>query len=583
MPGIQSSLDIAKNALGVHQYAMDVTAHNIANVNTEGYSRQTVVNTANTPQIVGGHMFGRGVSIEYIDRLIDQNVEDRLMEYKADLATAEEMEKYGKILDGLFNETEGNGLGAMLSDFWNQWEDLSLNPAGTAERAVLFEQSTTLAQYMVDLDAALSNEESGLGENLESGVRAINALSDQIADLNLRIVQAEMGSVANDLRDQRGVLLSQLGEYMNVDTIEQNDGSLTVMGPKGVVLVLLSSSFDLGVDQGQVVYGPGTSRELTITDYIDKGKLGGWLEMRDGIIAEVRANLDEMAKELIFAVNQQHSQGVGVTGFSSATGSYQASDTSQAIGSSASGLDYYDRVADGQFTMWVYDSTGALVNAGGTNIAVTAAATTMDQIAVAIDGVDANIAASSVGGQLSITASNGFTFAFSPDSSNALAAMGVNSFFTGFGSSTIGVNSDIAVDRNLIAAGQVDAATGDISTGGNDNAMAVAALKYTEFSITEWTANRIGSDTSVVSSTTIEGYFQTMISTLGSELGASDRERQFAESMVQNMETLRGSISGVSLDEEMTVLIELQQAYAASSKVITTMDELFQTLLSTKS
>ncbi len=73
-----------------------------------------------------------------------------------------------------------------------------------------------------------------------------------------------------------------------------------------------------------------------------------------------------------------------------------------------------------------------------------------------------------------------------------------------------------------------------------------------------------------------------MISSLGSELGTAERERRFSESMVQNMETLRGSISGVSLDEEMASLIELQHAYAASSKMISAMDELFQTLLAVK-
>ena len=583
MPGIRSALDIAVGAMATHQYGMDVVSHNVANVNTEGYTVQTVINKSKEPQASAGFMFGRGVETYEIRRLVDEGVEKRLLEYKSSLATAEEIETFGKVLDGLFNEVEGNGLGTMLSDFFNTWEDLSLNPAGTAERSVLYEQALGLAQYIDELDAALTGEEENLGTSLQSGVEAVNTLSAQIADLNRQIVAASQNTSPNDLLDQRSYLLSELAQYIDVQTFSQDDGSLTVLGPRGVTLVLGADNFALNLYQGDIVYGKGTDRELTITDYVEQGRMGGWLEMRDTVIAELKSNLDEMSKEMIWSVNTQHSQGIGLTGLTSTTGSNTAAATNQPVGSVAADLFFGDRVTDGQFTFWIYDASGAVVNAGGTNIAITANTTTMDDIATALGAVDLNVTASTVGGRLNITAGSGYTFGFSEDTSNVLAALGVNTFFTGEGSGTMGIQDTIAMDRNMIAAGLADPATGDISTGNNENSLAIADLKNTNIGITEWQANRVGNDTSTTTTTTLEGYYASMISALGASLNSAERNREFAESMVQNLETVRGSMSGVSLDEEMAKLIELQQSYAAAAKLITTMDEIFQTLMTIKS
>ncbi|MBI9076821.1 MAG: flagellar hook-associated protein FlgK [Desulfatibacillum sp.] len=583
MPGIRSALDIAVGAMATHQYGMDVVSHNVANVNTEGYTLQTSINKSKEPQASGGFMFGRGVETYEIRRMVDENVEKRLLEYKSNLATAQEIETFGKVLDGLFNEVEGNGLGAMLSDFFNTWEDLSLNPAGTAERSVLYEQALGLAQYIDELDAALTGEEKNLGTSLQSGVEAVNTLTKQIADLNRQIVATSQNTSPNDLLDQRNYLMSELAQYVDVKSFSLNDGSVTVLGPRGITLVLGADNFELALDQGEIVYGKGSLRELTITDYVEKGRMGGWLEMRDGIVGELKSNLNELSKELIWAVNSQHSQGVGLTGLTSTTGSYKAAATNQPVGSASADLFYGDRITDGQFTLWVYDANGDVVNAGGTNIAITANATTMDDIATALGVVDLNVTASTVGGQLSITASSGYTFGFTEDTSGALAALGVNTFFTGEGSSTMGIHDTISMDRNMIAAGMADLATGDISSGNNENSLGIASLKNTNIGITEWQANRIGSDSSITTTTTLEGYYASMVSALGASLNSAERNREFSESMVQNLEAVRGSVSGVSLDEEMAKLIQLQQSYSAAAKLIMTMDEIFQTLMTIKS
>ncbi|WP_028314925.1 flagellar hook-associated protein FlgK [Desulfatibacillum aliphaticivorans] len=583
MPGIRSALDIAVGAMATHQYGMDVVSHNVANVNTEGYTLQTVINKSKVPQASGGFMFGRGVETYEIRQLVDETVEKRLLEYRSSLASAEEIETFGKVLDGLFNEVEGNGLGTMLSDFFNSWEDLSLNSAGTAERSVLYEQALGLAQYIDELDAALIGEEENLGISLQSGVEAVNTLTSQIADLNQQIVAASQNTNPNDLLDQRNYLMSELAQYIDVQTFAQDDGSLTVLGPRGVTLVIGSDRFDINLHQGDIIYGKGTDKELTITDYVEKGRMGGWLEMRDTVISELRANLNEVSKEMIWAVNTVHSQGIGLTGLTSTTGSYTAAATNQPVGSAAADLFFGDRITDGGFTFWVYDASGNVVNPGGTNIAITANTTTMDDIATALGAVDLNVTASTVGGRLSITAGSGYTFGFTEDTSNVLAALGVNTFFTGEGSGTMGIHETIAADRNMIAAGKADAATGEISSGNNETSLAIGELKYTNLSITEWQSKRIGSDTSITVNASIEGFYASMISALGSSLNSAERNREFAESMVQNLETVRGSISGVSLDEEMTKLIELQQSYAAAAKLITTMDEIFQTLMTIKS
>jgi flagellar hook-associated protein 1 FlgK len=157
--------------------------------------------------------------------------------------------------------------------------------------------------------------------------------------------------------------------------------------------------------------------------------------------------------------------------------------------------------------------------------------------------------------------SNNYTFAFSNDTSNTLAALGINTFFSGATAGGMGVNSQIGTNKDYIAAAQVDnnptsSSYRYFATGDNTNALAITDLQYTSQTISQWTVDRVNASIS--------------------------RTNDFNQIMTTKLEAVRDSISAVNLDEEMTNMIKFQHAYTAASKLISVADELLTTLLATK-
>jgi flagellar hook-associated protein 1 FlgK len=323
---------------------------------------------------------------------------------------------------------------------------------------------------------------------------------------------------------------------------------------------------------------------VDITNHISNGKLGAWLDLRDNIISKYELDLDAMAKEFIWSVNQQHSQGVGLEGFSTVTGTCDVLNSGEELGTQDSGLDYYEKISDGNFNLWVYDSSGAVVGGSANVITIDAdtGGTTLTSLVIDINAV-ANISASiTTDGKLKIDADSGYTFAFSDDTSNVLAALGTNTFFSGSTAGGISVNSAIVADKNHIAAARIDATTGEFAAGDNDNALAMTDLQYTSMDISQWTCDRINGNTEGSVTTTIEDYYHSMVGSIGIVSSSISRERDYNEIMVDKLNTLRNSISAVSLDEEMINLIKYQHAYQAAAKLITVSDEMLNTLISVR-
>ena len=463
MSGLGLILNIARDALAAQQYGINVTSHNIANVNTEGYSRQTSVNEAREPAFYGGLLLGRGVDVTQVLRASDQFIESQLMDRKSDMSTSQELENYMQIMEGLFNENSETSISMMMSKFWNLWQDVVNNPSGSTERVALYEHSILMSDQFKTLNTDLIQIQTDLTRALSGGIVQINEITNEIAQVNGQLVGMEAAtSIANDLRDKRNTLTSELAQYIDVKTFEQTNGSLTIITAKGCVLVHGNDNYNLvsGGDNGEKIMWEGKDGVATgdITNNITRGKMGGWLEMRDEIIEKYKLDLNAMAKEFIWAVNQQHSQGVGMEAFSDVTGTYAVSNTGEELGTKESGLNYYDKISDGTFNLWVYDSNGNLDTGEPSVIIVDADidGTKLTDLRDAIDGANGNISASIVGGKLKIDADTaGYTFAFSDDDSNVLAALGINTLFRGANAGGMGLNNKIILDKNYIAAAQV--------------------------------------------------------------------------------------------------------------------------------
>ena len=583
MSGIGMVLNIAANALNAQQNGISVTAHNIANVNTEGYTRQRPVLDARQPEVYGGLVMGRGVEVDTVAQYSDQLIENRLNQEKSNMSSTSEMEKYMQVLEGLFNENSDTSISTMLSDFWNGWYDISNNPTGTSERILLYEHSSLIAEQFNTLASDLTQIETDLTNAVNTGLETINDLTNQIAQLNDQIVGMEVNGTANDFRDKRNALVSELNEYLDIKSFEQSNGSLTIVSAKGSTLVQGNSNYELEMNGERVVWQNSGGSDVDITDYISNGKLGGWLDARDEVVGKYQLDLDALAKEFIWSVNQQHSQGVGLEGFSSVTGNFVVSDTAEELGTIDSGLDFYDKITDGTFNLWVYDSSGAVVGGSATSITIDAdtGGTVLTDLRDAISAASNITATITTDRQLKIDADSGYTFAFSDDTSNVLAALGINTFFTGSDAAGMGVNDVIALNKNNIAAAQVSS-DGSIASGNNANALAVTDLQNTSLSISQWTCDRINGNIEGSFTSTIEGYYHSMVGSIGIASASVSRERSFSELMVNELGNIRDSISAVSLDEEMTNLLAYQHAYAAAAKLISVSDEMLRTLLEVK-
>jgi len=580
MPGLDMVMNIAKDALASQQYGIVVTGHNIANVNTEGYSRQRVVYTAKDPVNYGGILIGRGVDTSEIVRISDQFIENQLIEKKSNMLSSREMESYMQVLEGLFNESSGTSMSTMLADFWNSWHDIANNPSGAPERIALYEHSILLSGQFKALDTDLTQLETDLTSAVSAAIVAINQITSEIAEINDQIPGMETSNVSNDLRDKRNMLVSELGEYLDVKTFEQNNGSLTVVTARGCILVSGNDSYDLNLNGTAVEWESSGGTTIDITDYLTNGRLGGWLDMRDEIIAKYTLDLDAAAEEFIWTVNQQHSQGVGLELFqpsSSVTGTYTTSATLADL-NFAGKIDF-----TGSFTVWVGDSNGSnlastTINLNGNVDSTSTIAQLCTFLDTELNGTGIDVAPSNNAVCFTIDGTN--TLGFSDDTSNILAALGVNTFFDGTGAGSIAVNSVIN-DKDYIAVARIDA-LGNYASGDNTNALSIADLQYSSRSIRQYTCVRGQADSYENVTATLEDYYHSMVGSIGIKSASISRGRAFNEVMVAKLGEVRDSISAVSLDEEMTNLIKFQQAYAAAAKLISVADEMLTMLLSVK-
>jgi flagellar hook-associated protein 1 len=555
-------LSIAKDALLAQQYGINVTAQNIANADTPGYTKQTPVFTSRTPISYNGLTFGSGVTIEEIIQARDSYLEERLRDQGTNLSGLEEKEKYVMFLEGIFNEDSGYSLSAQLNDFWNAWQDLSNNPSGELERTMVYETSSLLADNFTYLKENLHRVESHLNLSIEEGVHQVNQLITQLASLNSEIINLEATSPANDLKDQRNVVLEKLSSYFDIKCYEASDGNLSVLTKGGHILVDKANTSSILFEDGDIKLDSGD----IITNSIRGGKIGGWLELRDENIATYKANLDELAKSLIFEVNKIHANGVGKDTFTEVQGTYKIDDSSSAVDNS--GLDFQNNVTDGSFKFWVYNEDGEVVDSA--TISIDGDVTPIDNIVSAIHGLHVgNISAEVTSeGYLKINASNGDTFAFSDDTSNILAALGINTFFSGTNADTIAVNSNLAENKGYIAAARVGS-DGSIAAGDNANACSIADLQYEEISFSE-------------ASTTFENYCHSLVGLIGIHSKNIQDQRGSSEIIVNQLTEMRDNASSVSLDEEMTNLVKFQHAYAAAAKLIKTADEMLEALLAVR-
>ena len=319
---IYGMLNVARTALITQQKALDITANNIANVNTEGYSRQRLNMEQNEPVRYEGGTLGTGVRANRtIQRIYDRFLAGQIAgaasqqgRWDAQLETLEKAEL-------MFDDASGYGLNGAMTEFWNSWQDVANNPSGYTERATLLANTENLTMVFNKLSRDLSQVQGDSDLSIKGAVDSINGLTSEIASLNLKIAEVEAGNEhsANAFRDQRDLKLNALSSLVDVNSFEDADGYLTIITANGHTLVDRTRSWDLTTETNangfqDIFWESSSGAQQNITSDLSTGKLKGWIEARDVIIPEYLTRLDDMAVAMANAVNTQHNSGLDRNG-----------------------------------------------------------------------------------------------------------------------------------------------------------------------------------------------------------------------------------------------------------------------------
>ncbi len=328
--GMGGVLQVGKSGMQAARAGVSTAGHNIANANTEGYSRQRVQTTAESPSAreAGRITIGQGASVTRVDRINNDYIDRQLRSTGRDLAFAEEREVVLRQTEDIFNEMNGEGLNRLMSKFFNEFRKLSSEPENLALRESVRESANSLVNDFRRLKTQMNDVRSHIDSRIEGYVREINQLSGEVRDLNVKIRQVEIaGGSPNDLLDQRDVALRKLGALVDVTSYKDKDGSMMVdlrgLGPlitngdAEQFSVARTPANDSGKPHNSVDVYAGHASGVPVTDRLTTGKLGALLKTRDETLSAMANKMDIIAFEVSRAVNEIHRVGFtrdGVTG-----------------------------------------------------------------------------------------------------------------------------------------------------------------------------------------------------------------------------------------------------------------------------
>ena len=355
--GITSTLNIGRDSLLTHQKAIEVSGHNIANVNTPGYSRQRLEIIAKDPIDCAGGQIGTGVTGLEIIRIYDRFLTDQINSTAQDLGRWEAQKNSLEMVEITFDEASGYGLNSAMSEFWNAWQGVANEPMSKGARQLLLEKAEILVNTCSSVYSDLGEIQNDIDLNIAQAIDDINIYASQIEELNDKIVLVEASGLnANDYRDEREQVLKKLSELINFTFSEEQSGAITVTLGDGNDLVNSNGADPLVATDtnGDGFYDIawGSAPAASINGNITSGKLKGWMEVRDTIIPDYLTSLENLigddatAGSLIYEVNDLHNDGFGLddsTGNDFFSGSLAGGDFAVNITST-------DEIAAGQST-----------------------------------------------------------------------------------------------------------------------------------------------------------------------------------------------------------------------------------------
>jgi flagellar hook-associated protein 1 FlgK len=556
---------IGRTALATYQSSLAVVGQNIANVGNPEYSRQrghlTALQGGLTPS---GLAPGSGIAMDRLLRHVDVAVESRMRAALSTRSNAETTQRALIQLENLYNELTDADLSTGLSTFFSHFSSLQLNPQDSSTRGLILSSAESLVAEFRRLREGLAGQVQDMNRTVQQAVERVDALAKEIADLNVAITSGDARATggASALRDRRDGLIRELSQYVDVQIREHESGSVSVY-VNSDPLVQDGRARGLRVDierqDGVEIFQVRFTDDGGLMRFRD-GQLAGVVNARDEQIRGQIEKLDQLARGLIYEVNRIQSTGVGLQGYASLTGSYAVRDAGAPL-NAAGNLPF--PVKNGVMIVNVRNaSSGQMisrqieVDLDGLN----GDDTSLNSLAAALNGVPGLSSVVTADGRLQIAAAPGSEVWFSEDTSGALAALGVGSFFTGIDSSTIELNGTISANQNLIAASR----TGDAADGAN-------AARFAE--LAQYASSFLGGK----SITQFQG---DLFSAVAVGAAAAETRYEAADAVFSGLMAQREATSGVNLDEEAINLSKFQTAYAGAARYVSVLQQMSEILMS---
>ncbi|MFZ5968978.1 MAG: flagellar hook-associated protein FlgK [Bacillota bacterium] len=512
-------LSVATSGLFASQRALNVAGHNISNANTPGYSRQRLNVTQSMPlSLPGGQgMLGTGVDTDSIVQLRDKFLDYKYRQENTTFGEWSTRSESLQQIEAIINEPSDSGIRQVMDDFFSAMQELSKNPDNLTTRALVRERGIALTSTLNHMYGQLQDMQENMDFEVRTVVDQINGYAEQIANLNKQIFQSELdGSHANDLRDQRNLLVDQLSELVDIEVNEGSDGKFSI-AINGTSLVSHYSYKKLTVEKRdtknnyvdnigllEVKWENGASFDCK------SGQLRGLLDMRDNMSGSEKGipyymdRLNHFATVFAARFNIQHSQGYGLSG-------------------AGTGINFFDEP-----TTMISPPPNPLVGASDED---------------KIRNYEQSYSGKTI---------------FKDDAGTWYEVDIVSA-------GSISISSDIENDLNKIAAALTDDGTGTSGLPGDGS----NALKLSE----------IRDDVAMFTWGSPDDFFKSLVSNLGVDSQEATRMTDNQQVLVNQVDSNRQSISGVSLDEEMANMVKYQHSYNASARMITTVDEMLDKII----
>jgi flagellar hook-associated protein 1 len=584
---LNSAAYIAFSGLSAAQVQIAIASSNISNADTTGYTEE-VANQEST--VTGGA--GSGVQITGISTTIDQLLLKSLIGATSDLGSANTTNNYLTELEDLYGTVDGSSTGSeatgtslanTLASFESALSSLSATPSSSSLQSAALQALGDVTNQLNETSSGIQKLRANADQDIGSAVGSVNTDLQQIASLNSEIKQqAAAGQPTADLEDQRNTALEDIASKMNVSYTTTSSGDLQVYTSSGQVLVDSSGARTISYTPASNVtssttYPSGGISAITvngvdITSQITSGNIGSLITLRDKTLPAAQSQLDQLAQQLTSSLNAISNQGTSVPPPTTLTGTATGLTSSTAFSGTGT-----VRIAE-------VDSSGNLVSYQDLNLS---SYTTVGQVVSAINGISGLSASINSSGQLVVSATgsgdgvsiNEMTSSVGSSNEGFSDYFGLNDLLTGTSASNIAVRSDLLDGSAALPTSTLDNSA-TLTTGNSvlasgsqtivndlDNAMTGS----TSFAATGGLAATTGTFANYAAS--IVSYVATLSSTASSNYTAKETAQSTYSSSLS-------SESGVNLDQESARLSSLQNEYSAASELITTINQMFSSLIS---